>query len=294
MGDNRNYAALEWVIGEIEETLNQARQALEAYVADPKDSTRMRFCLTYVHQVYGTLQMVEFHGAAMLAEEMEKLAQSIVNNSVENILEAEETLMRAILQLPIYLDRVKSTRCDDPVILLPILNDMRAVRQESLLTETALFKPDLSRGLIHPSHDHIDAFQDEQSVLELLKKLRQMFQFALVGVLQNKDVDENLNYLNKVCARLHSLTEGTPQEPLWPIALALLEGLANGSISASVSVKNLLRQIDELLKRGVEFGRTELLKELPHDLIQALLEIRVLPIPIGRDDHYRDVVRAHQ
>ena len=70
MGDNHSFLALDWVKGEIEETLKQARQALEAFVENPEDGTRMRFCLAYLHQVYGTLQMVEFYGAALLAEEM--------------------------------------------------------------------------------------------------------------------------------------------------------------------------------------------------------------------------------
>lgn len=60
MGDRHDYVALEWVKGEIAETLKQARHALEDYVENPQDSTRLRFCLTYVHQVHGTLQMVEF------------------------------------------------------------------------------------------------------------------------------------------------------------------------------------------------------------------------------------------
>ena len=50
MGDRHDYVALEWVKGEIAETLKQARQALEAFVENPQDSTRMRFCLTYVHR----------------------------------------------------------------------------------------------------------------------------------------------------------------------------------------------------------------------------------------------------
>ncbi len=48
-------------------------QALEAFVDNPHDRSRLGFCRTYVHQVYGTLQMVEFYGAALLAEEMELL-----------------------------------------------------------------------------------------------------------------------------------------------------------------------------------------------------------------------------
>src|SRR5690606_35871770 len=103
---------------------------------------------TYLHQVYGTLQMVEFYGAALLAEEMEKLAQALLENRVgaAQIADAQETLMRAILQLPPYLERIQSSRRDLPLVLLPLLNDLRAARGESLLSETSLFKPDLEGG----------------------------------------------------------------------------------------------------------------------------------------------------
>lgn len=100
MSDRHDYLALDWVRGEIQETLNQAQQALEAFVDTPDDATRMRFCQAHLHQVYGTLQMVEFYGAALLAEEMEKLAQALLEGRVGNVADGQETLMRAILQLP--------------------------------------------------------------------------------------------------------------------------------------------------------------------------------------------------
>ena len=37
--------------------------ALEAFVDDPADTSRMRFCASYLHQVQGTLRMVELYGA---------------------------------------------------------------------------------------------------------------------------------------------------------------------------------------------------------------------------------------
>ena len=120
MSDRHDYLALDWVRGEIQETLNQAQQALESFVDNPDDATRMRFCQTHLHQVYGTLQMVEFYGAALLAEEMEKLAQALLDGNVGNVTDSQETLMRAILQLPPYLDRVASNRRDLPVVLLPL------------------------------------------------------------------------------------------------------------------------------------------------------------------------------
>ena len=64
--DDIDYTTLAWVKGELDETLKQARHALEAYVEDPADVSQMRFCATYLHQVQGTLRMVELYGAAMV------------------------------------------------------------------------------------------------------------------------------------------------------------------------------------------------------------------------------------
>src|SRR5690606_38213674 len=113
-----------------------------------EDTARLRFCLNYLHQVHGTLQMVELYGAALLTEEMEKLTQAILNDSVASIDEAVEVLMESILQLPQYLEHLSSSRDDFPLVLLPLLNNLRAARGESLLSDTALFKPDLTRARI--------------------------------------------------------------------------------------------------------------------------------------------------
>ncbi len=269
MGDNRNYAALDWVVGEIDETLKQARQTLEAYVENPQDSTRIRFCLTHIHQVHGSLQMVEFFGAALLAEEMEALAQALMNGNVSNEAEAQEVLMRSILQLPIYLEQVKSSRNDDPATILPLLNDLRAVRNASLLTESRFFSPNLSAA--HEiSGQPIPATQNPEQFKAVITKLRQMYQYAAAGVIRSVNTDENIAYLNKVFSRLHQLTQGTARQPLWDVALALVEGLANDGIDVNVSVKSLLRQLDKeikvLIDRGAsalaEFTRDELIKNL--------------------------------
>lgn len=197
MADNRNFAALEWVTGEIDETLKQARQALEAYVENPQDSTRIRFCLTHIHQVHGSLQMVEFYGAALMAEEMENLAEAMMNDRVKNAEEAQEVLMRAILQFPLYLDKVQSTRRDHPVMVLPLLNDLRTVRGESLLTETKLFTPNLAAAR-NITGSRLPQAQDNLQFLAMMEKFAKMYQYAAAAVLRGVKLDENLAYLVKV------------------------------------------------------------------------------------------------
>ncbi|WP_339907300.1 Hpt domain-containing protein, partial [Pseudomonas guineae] len=270
MGDRHDYVALEWVKGEIAETLKQARQALEAFVENPQDATRMRFCQTYVHQVLGTLQMVEFFGAALLAEEMEQLAGALIDGRVTNQGEALEVLMQSILQLPVYLDRIQTARRDLPMVVLPLLNDLRAARGEKLLSETSLFAPDMSGRNAALSSDSIAQLSTAE-LPGLLRKLRQMLQMALVGVIRNQDVPTNLSYMARVFARLENLCKDSPLGPLWQIASGVVEGLANGSVANGSSVRTLLRQVDKELKRLLEQGAEGLNQPAPDELSKNLL-----------------------
>ena len=80
--DAIDYTTLGWVKPELDETLRQARIEIEDFAADPTDTSRMRFCAGYLHQVQGTLRMVELYAPAMVAEEMERLAQALQEGEV--------------------------------------------------------------------------------------------------------------------------------------------------------------------------------------------------------------------
>ena len=100
MSATQDYVALEWIRGELSNTLQQAQVALEAVAESSDDASSMRACLTSIHQVHGTLKMVQLEGPTQLAAEMEQVAQSLMNSSVPDVPSAQETLMQAILQLP--------------------------------------------------------------------------------------------------------------------------------------------------------------------------------------------------
>jgi chemosensory pili system protein ChpA (sensor histidine kinase/response regulator) len=145
--DAMSHAVLGWVKPELDETLRQARNEIEAFAEDPADTSRMRFCAGYLHQVQGTLRMVELYAPAMVAEEMELLAQAVQQGSANDRDEACATLMRGTVLLPDYLERLQNGHRDIPIVLLPLLNDIRAARGAAGLNESVLFAPDLSRPL---------------------------------------------------------------------------------------------------------------------------------------------------
>ncbi|VVN44243.1 Sensor histidine kinase RcsC [Pseudomonas fluorescens] len=269
MGDRHDYVALEWVKGEIAETLRLAHQAIEAVLDDPQAFPGLDECLDYIHQVHGSLQMVEFYGAALLAEEMEHLVEALQHERVSHRDEALHLLLQALGQLPIYLDRVQSARRDLPLVVLPLINDLRSARGESLLSETSLFSPQLPE--LPPLSAEALARLEPAELPNVLRKLRQMLQMALVGLLREQDDQTHLGYLAKVFTRLEALSGDSPLSPLWQVASALVEGMREGVIANSPALRSLFKDADKELKRLLEQGMAGLNRPPPPELLKSLL-----------------------
>ena len=133
--DNIDFTTLTWVKPELDETLKQARNALQNYVEEGENPHELKTCAELLHQVQGTLRMVELYGAAMVAEEMEQLAKALIDAKVSNRETAYASLMQGIIQLPDYLERLQSGHRDIPSVLLlgrvvGYIMGARAVRAE--------------------------------------------------------------------------------------------------------------------------------------------------------------------
>ncbi|WP_024676885.1 Hpt domain-containing protein [Pseudomonas syringae] len=269
MADRHDYVALEWLKGEIAETLRQARQALDEFIEDPANGAAMAECLNLVHQVHGSLQMIEFYGAALLAEEIEQLALAVQQNRVSHPVESEQLLIQAMSQLPLYLERIHSARRDLPLVVLPLLNDLRSARGESLLSETSLFAPQL---VVVPALDEEElARRNTPELPGLLRKLRQTLQAALAGLMREQGVQTQLGYMAKVFARLEQLCEDAPLGPLWRISSALVETMLNGNFTNSPALRSLLKDADKELKRLAEQGVAGINQPAPEELLKSLL-----------------------
>ncbi|WP_144820781.1 Hpt domain-containing protein [Marinobacter piscensis] len=270
MGNHHDSIALDWVRGEIQDTLTQGQHALEAYVENRDDKARLRFCLNQLHQVHGTLQMVELYGAALLSEEMEKLTLALLDDSVASEDEAVSVLMEAILQLPQYLEHLVSSQDDFPMVLLPLLNDLRAARGDTLLSDTSLFKPDLAPSRIPVDSNASRRLQDPK-VLSHVRKLRQMYQFALAGIIREENLDTQFTYLQKVIHRLVRLSQNTSRGELWKTAAAFVETLQAGANPVNAAVKSLLRELDGEIRRLIEEHGDILEQPAPEALLKHLL-----------------------
>jgi chemosensory pili system protein ChpA (sensor histidine kinase/response regulator) len=176
--------ALELVNRELQSTLDAARAQLEDYVDGRAGADALARTADHLHAARGALKIVEIHGAALLAEEMEqtcrRLAEAKEGDKVEQGIEA---LTRAMVQLPAYLERLLGGGKDVALALLPLLNDLRQARDKPSLSEGTLVL--LNAG---PFERHIEARPTGAGGAEvgrgfdkLAHRFRPPFQAALLG-----------------------------------------------------------------------------------------------------------------
>jgi chemosensory pili system protein ChpA (sensor histidine kinase/response regulator) len=268
--EDLDFTTLNWVKQELDETLKQARQALEAYVEDPADASLMRFCATYLHQVQGTLRMVELYGAAMVVEEMERVANALLDTQIRQRDDAYAVLMRGIVQLPDYLERLQSGHKDIPIVLLPLLNDLRACRGEKLLSESVLFSPDLAAPL-PPAAAGPERAVPELELRAQAGRLRTNFQSGLLHWFRNTNPTDAIRTLNGVLDRLRGLTTVEEARRVWWVAGGVLDAIRDGGVESSAALKLLIGRVDREIKRLADVGEQSFRVDPPRELSKNLL-----------------------
>jgi len=256
--DHIDFTTLQWVKPELDETLSTARDALATYVEHPTNRDAMRSCADHLHQVRGTLQMVELYGAAQVTAEMETLAVALLQDQVTHREEAYASLMRGLMQLPDYLERLSSGHRDVPVVLLPLLNDLRASREQPPLTDSAMFHPNLDAFLPEQapaamSESYADAHRGE------LVDLRLRFQQQLLSWFRGQDADQQLIGMRNTLLSIASRCYHVHGRRLWWISAGVLEGLEQGMLkSFAGEIRQLIGKVDRSIRQLIEHGEISL------------------------------------
>ncbi|MNM37467.1 Chemotaxis protein CheA [compost metagenome] len=255
--DAMSHAALGWVKPELDETLRLVRNEVEYFAEDPGDSSRMRICAGYLHQVQGTLRMVELYAPAMVAEELEQLAVAVGKGEVAERDEACATLMRGSVLLPDYLERLQNGHRDIPIVLQPLLNEIRAARGEALINDSVLFAfaPD-SVTATEAELDHARGSLSGRN-RELLDTVGNVVKEEL---LQVKDALD-----------LHLRTDGAPQQLQEQVTKLGSVADTLGMLGLGAARGVVEQQRDAL--RGVVEGRQQIDEDMLLDIAGALLYV---------------------
>jgi chemosensory pili system protein ChpA (sensor histidine kinase/response regulator) len=260
------------VAKELTATLNDARAALEAYAERSDQVAFLEKCADQLHLAHGVLRLVEVYGAALLAEEMEHVTRYLVaaGHDQKRQIEGLDALMRSMVQLPTYLERVLSGGRDLALVLLPLLNDLRSVRGSPLLSEGTLLLLNLKSD--QPAQPHSQQQGEPSlSVAQWARRLRPRFQVGLLGYIRGERTVQNLEILSKVAEKLEQVATTQPVFQLWWVVGALLEAVQANGLESSATLKRLFGQADRQLKALYELGEARYADDPPVDLLNNLL-----------------------
>ncbi|MGB0847607.1 MAG: hypothetical protein ACPGSM_12825 [Thiolinea sp.] len=261
---------LGWVLEETEHTLEKTRQAFADY-SDGDEVSFLESALEQSRETLGILDLLEAEGAYMLNREVVLLMDAIRQDKVDSKEDAAKICADGLLQLSEYLKHLHDGYADLPVIVLPMLNNLRAARKAELLSEHLVFLP--AEGAI--SNDQIGTEKyvnlPTEKRTEALKRLRFYMQKALLGWFNNDRPEFHLQATRKVAANMLVMNDNTRTRSLWWITSALLQGLEQKKLESSAAVKMLIGRMEREIRRFSDLDEESYNQSLPDELIKNLL-----------------------
>ncbi len=263
------YNSLSWVKAQLDNVLNDAQSNLNEYIED-KDDSHLDNCIEHLQLIFGTLQMVEVYGAAMLAEEMQLTTSALLKGDIDRAEDVYDVLMRAMLQLPDYLEGIQAGKKDAPITLMPLFNDLRAARKEGLLSESVLFSPDLENAELASEGYDVAAIEPGNLQGEV-KRLRTHYQLGLLDFIRNKKERVGLQRIKAVLSSFEKVSSETQVRHIWMVVGALVEGLMKQGIDTNLSIKMLLGAVDRQLKQILDDGEEKFSSSYSKEIVTNVL-----------------------
>jgi chemosensory pili system protein ChpA (sensor histidine kinase/response regulator) len=263
-------SAISWVREDLDECLQNVRDNLEAFAEDTSLREPLLAVQEELERLNLTFMTMRQMGAGILTDEMIAVGGHMLHNGNADCADSLNALTDAVIVLPSYLDRLQAGHEDLPILLLPTLNELRATYDESLLSEGTLFAPELDVILPELSGSEADAIATTDFEA-FSKRVRSLYQGALLGWLKEQSKDSLLGPMQSVCRKLYVRLGRKDLRRLWWIAELAMQGLRDGSIDNDLPLRRLFARLDLSLKAMTEGGEYGPSSETITALSRALL-----------------------
>ncbi|MFT5111561.1 MAG: chemosensory pili system protein ChpA (sensor histidine kinase/response regulator) [Parasphingorhabdus sp.] len=259
---------LGWVKSEIEDTATQAKGALDNYTDNTQDLSAIRMCATHLHQIHGTLSMVELDGLARLVQESENLVLKVSDGGMLWSGDIHNVLKRSIDDVSNYLEALQNPPIPSPLQLVPAINNLRGVQNEPSISEFELFSPDLSS---RPPDASKRAKLGPEMFVKLVDDLRSRFERSLLAWLRDSQDRAAIQDFGKVFSNLIGIERRGSLRQLWWIASGLSEAMLDGAHQPNDETRLIFARLNEQLKLIKEKSQTGSRHAPPDELIKRIL-----------------------
>jgi hypothetical protein len=236
---------------ELDNTISQSATDFEVFLANKQDLEHIASCRDRMAQVGGTFRLLQFPGAALLADEMAALIAVIADPQQKATTAMIEALTHAYFVLPRYIEYVSIKQVELPILVIPYVNELRVSHKAALLPEYHCNSIDIPRfGMMS------DPGKEAQlpTLLTTAPRLRHMYQTGLIGVLKDPNSSFHFQFMRRAISRFVSLLGNHPQAEIWKIASAVLEAFVSAKLEITLNRKRMLADIEKMLRLVVSNG----------------------------------------
>ncbi len=260
---------LTWVKGEIEQALARAGEAINAFAANPLDTTQLKFCKTHLHQAHGALEIVGLDGVTRLTEESERLIDGIDGGTVAMSATIAAVLTSGFAALTAYLDELVEGAPHQPLRLFPAYKAVMEARGAERVVESELFFPDLS-----PRPPRREAPELPTDMREFVLGQRRRFQAGLLRWLRNAADNAALREMTEAVRAIERTQALAQHRAFWWVTIGFTEALIAVGSQAGIEAKRLCARIDLQMKRLME-GSQNVTERLLRDALYFVARSRV-------------------
>ncbi|MEQ9208595.1 MAG: Hpt domain-containing protein, partial [Pseudomonadales bacterium] len=247
--------SLNWAVDELNNELNLVLRILENYSENPQGEGSLDECLQHLKQVTGIFAVTNMAIPQLLGEELQTAISDYSTQTGKAATDTISLVAEAILELSSYLGNPKRIKR-----LIPQINNLRALTERELFTESSAVEINLSKGFRafrKPSPTPLDS--------QTIRKLRMLYQKTVLSLFKSGLSKETLGSLQKVFKILYQMG-GTPYlSALGYSGLTLIERLQSNRLTLNIAVKSLFKRLDDVLKKlnaGTDYEDPGLLKNI--------------------------------
>lgn len=262
--------ALGWVREDLDRELDKVRLQVESIASNP-NSGQVVFdgAADRIEDLNLIFETLVLDGARQVTGEMHRLVSSLGNGKIKDRDEANAALAEAMVVLPAYLDRLQAGHQDLPLLLLPLINQLRTTIGEDPLSEGTVFTPLLDVEL--PELEFVRKPGFDEPFEFLTNRLHRQYEKAQENWLQDQEDTSLLSPMQGICETMRHRVKRYDLKRLWWVATEVFGGLMDGHVHNDVNLRRLMARLSLLIKTMADEGEDGIDERTSTSITQALL-----------------------
>lgn len=277
-----NLDSLHIVAAELEDTLNLAIDAWNAYQKDTNDQTHLKSALHCIEQARGAIQLVGIPGLEILSTELLGLSAGFIDSDKQPSAAVLSAVASGLALSRRYLSFVRSTGQGQPVLLIPGINEARSFAAKPRVGEHAfsVLSSTLESGAQLFDADSAGEL-DVEKTSRTARRLRQMYQTGLIALIRDNDPSVHLGLMQRACERMSSLCKPMLISDRWLLSAGIVTALADRQLQFTSSRKRWLMGVDRGFRSTIQsIGSSDqqpLTGESLHEMLYMVALIKTPP-----------------